>query len=82
VTTTLLDQFLAEECTPYVRRLLEEAIANTAVLRPHFEFNRFEVTVERTDNSIILEDVLDATESGAQTVPLPDFVHALNRRSA
>lgn len=81
-TATLLDQFLAEECTPYVQRLLEEAISNTATLRPHFEFNRFEVSVERLDDTVILEDALDATGAGIQTVPLREFIHALNRRTA
>jgi hypothetical protein len=65
---------------PYVQRLLEDAIHDAAILRPRFEFNRFEVTVERADNVVILEDVLDATE--AQTLRLPEFVHALGRRSA
>lgn len=82
MTMTLLDQFLADECTPYVQRLLEEAIADGSSLCPHFEFNRFEVTVERAENAVVLEDVLDATDAGAQTVPLLEFVQALMRRSA
>lgn len=57
----LLEQFLTEECTEYVRRLLESAITDSAMPRPHFEFNRFEVTIDREAEIVVLEDVLDAT---------------------
>ena len=73
----LLDQFLAQECTASVRRLLEDAIADSATSRPHFEFNRFEVTIERAKNIAVLEDVLDATEAGVRLVPLAEFTAAL-----
>lgn len=79
----LLEQFLAYECSDYVRRLLEDAIADASTLRPHFEFNRFEVTIERDRESVLLEDVLDASEAGVQRVPLAAFTTALSRcRSA
>jgi hypothetical protein len=82
MSTSLLEQFLAHECTSYVRRLLEEAIADAAVPRPHFEFNRFEVTVERDDDAVLLEDVLDARGAGVERVPLAEFTKALTRCSA
>jgi hypothetical protein len=82
MSATLLEQFLSEECTAHVRRLLEEGIADTKLLRPHFAFNRFEVTLERADGFVLIEDVLDVTEAGAERVPLRDFIHALDRRSA
>lgn len=50
--------------------------------RPHFEFNRFEVTIEREANIVVLEDVLDATEAGVQHVPLAEFTAALRQCSA
>ena len=74
---SLLDQFLAEECSSYVRQLLESAIKDASNLRPHFEFNRFEVTVNRDAASVIIEDVLDATDSGSQQLSLSDFVKVL-----
>ena len=77
--SNLLEQFLARECTPHVRQLLEEAIAEASELRPHFEFNRFEVTVERDEGVVLLEDVLDATEAGVLRVPLAEFVKALRK---
>jgi len=47
---TLLDQFLAEECTSYVRDLVRRGLdAGTSGAGPrkqHFEFNRFEVTFD------------------------------------
>lgn len=80
-TSNLIDRFIAQECTPDVRRLLEEAIADEAMLRPHFEFNLFEITIERAEGSVLIEDVLDATEAGSQRVALADFVAALGRCS-
>lgn len=78
----LLEQFLTQECTAYVRRLLEGAIADSATPRPHFEFNRFEIAIERDANIVVLEDVLDATEAGVRHVPLAEFMAALKRCSA
>lgn len=73
----LLEQFLAQECTASVRRLLEDAIADSATSRSHFEFNRFEVTIERAENIAVLEDVLDPTDAGVRLVPLAEFTAAL-----
>lgn len=69
----LLEQFITQECTAYVRHLLEDAIAETATPRSHFEFNRFEITIEREGNVVVLVDVLDSTEAGIQHVPLAAF---------
>ena len=82
MTERVLEQFLTQECTPYVRRLLEEAIADSAAPRPHFEFNRFEVTIEREANVVVIEDVLDATGAGLQRVALAEFTRALGSCSA
>jgi len=77
--SNLLEQFISQECTAYVRRLLEDAIADAATPRPHFEFNRFEITIEREANIVTLEDVLDATATGVQHVPLAEFTAALEQ---
>lgn len=77
MTSSLLRQFLAEECTPHVRRLLEDAIADTATSHARFEFNRFEVTIKRDSKMAILEDALDATEAGVQRLPLAEFANAV-----
>lgn len=73
----LLQQFITQEGTASVRRLLEDAIADSAEQHPHFEFNRFEITIERQLNIVVLEDVLDATSAGVRRVPLADFTAAL-----
>lgn len=80
--STLLEQFTTQECTTYVRRLIEGAIADSGTPRPHFEFNRFEVTIEREANIVVLEDVLNAAETGVQHVSLTEFTAALTQCSA
>jgi hypothetical protein len=77
----LLEQFVTQECTAYVRRLIEDTIANSSRPRPHFEFNRFEITIERQANIVVLKDVLDATDTGVRHVPLAEFTDALRRCS-
>ncbi len=78
----LLEQFLTQECTAHVRRLLEDAIADSVTPRPHFEFNRFDITIERDANIVVLEDLLDATEAGVRHVPLAEFTASLRQCSA
>lgn len=77
----LLDQFLAEECTPSVRYLvragLEAAESGRGPRRHRFEFNRFEVTFDLDEGEVLLEDVLDVREAGAQRVPIAEFSTAL-----
>jgi hypothetical protein len=75
----LLEQFVSEECSVYVRRLLEDAIADRAKVRHHFELNRFEVTIEHDENVVVLQDVLDATQVGVERMPLAEFAGALRR---
>jgi hypothetical protein len=78
---TLLDQFVREECTAYVRGLLLAAVdatrAGRSPTRQRFEFNRFEVTIDTDENIVALEDVLDPGASGAQMMPLEEFAAAI-----
>jgi hypothetical protein len=76
---TLLEEFLNEECTPYVRRLLEEALADATAHCRRFEFNRFEITVDRQKGVVLIEDVLDGSDTGLLQVPLSEFIAALDR---
>ena len=78
---TLFEQFLVEDCTASVRRLLQNAIDEPSLLQPFFEFNRFEVTIDRDNKIVVLEDVLDVTEAGVQRVPFDEFVKAIDDRS-
>jgi hypothetical protein len=79
----LLEEFLSEECTPYVRGLLEAALeaarAGSGPTRRRFEFNRFEVTLDVAGEEVVLEDVLDPAQSGELKLPLSEFYGALDR---
>jgi hypothetical protein len=65
---SLLEQFLSEECTPFTRRLLEEALGDASVHRRLFEFDRFEVTIDRDAGVAELVDVLSPPESPTERV--------------
>jgi hypothetical protein len=82
---TLLEQFLAEECTPDVRDLvrteLERATSGAGPRRKRFEFNRFEVTFDINEGDVLIEDILDVAEAGAQRIPLAEFSAALNKKT-
>lgn len=79
---TLLDQFVREECTAYVRGLLLGAVdaarAGHAPTRQRFEFNRFEVTIDKDEDIIALEDMLEPGAFGAQMLPLAEALDALD----
>jgi len=85
MNATLLDQFLAEECTPYVRELvmsgLEAGRTGAGPRRRRFEFNRFEVTFDLDEDDVLIEDVLDATEAGVQHIRVAEFSTALSIRT-
>lgn len=75
--SSLLEQFIAEECTAYVRHRLHGAVADPSVPIRRFEFNRFEVTIDHGASIAIVEDVLDASDAGCIRVPLAEFAVAL-----
>lgn len=85
MSATLLDQFLAEECTPYVRDLvksgLEAGRSGAGPRTGRFEFNRFEVAFDLDEGGVLIEDVLDATEAGAQRFSIAEFSAALNKEA-
>jgi hypothetical protein len=83
IGATLFDEFLTEECTPYVRDLLraalEAATSGTGPTRTRFEFNRFELELDVDQGVVLLDDVLDAGTSGSQRIPMKIFSEALSR---
>jgi hypothetical protein len=79
MNTSLLEEFLAQECTPHVRRLLADAIADTLTSHHRFEFNRFEVTIDRNSNEVVLEDVLDTSPAGVNRLSLARFAAVLSQ---
>jgi hypothetical protein len=44
-----------------------------------YEFNRFEIALDFDEGNVIIEDVLDASEAGAQRVSIAEFSAALSR---
>jgi hypothetical protein len=81
---SLLEQFLTEECTPYVCRLLLDALqdarAGLAPRRKRLEFNRFEILFDLDEGDVTIEDVLEATNLGVQRVSVTEFSRALRAR--
>jgi hypothetical protein len=82
MSDNLLDQFLTFECTPHVRKLLTNALADPSTSRLRFAFNRFEVTIEPDGGSVLIEDVLDASEAGEHRVTMQEFLRILSRCGA
>lgn len=79
--TTLLERFPATECTPYVRDLvltaLEAGRSATGPRRKRFELDLFELTFDLDEGEVVIEDLLNASEAGAQRVRIEEFSGAL-----
>lgn len=78
---TLLSEFLAEDCDSTVRGQLLAALdqhktSQGSVLR-EFNFNRFNIHFDLTQNLVTVDDELDTGESGSCTISLTAFVAAL-----
>jgi hypothetical protein len=58
VTAPLLDEFLAEECTPHVVGVLRDAVRARSGKR-YFTFNRFNVRLDLDGGTATIEDELD-----------------------
>ena len=78
---TLLDEFIIGECTPYVRKLLCDALACRVdpgvARRMRFELNRFEVTLSFEDKTALLEDVLDTSPAGSRLLRFDELLARL-----
>lgn len=83
MSSTLLEQFLRDECTPHVRALLREAFnrPNETAIRRRFEFNRFDVEFDYDTRQAKIIDDLDVTDAGIQTIGIDDFAAAIERGS-
>lgn len=77
----LLGQFLSEECTPHVRKLLSDALAERSSGRAtrELELNRFNVILDFERGLVVIEDELDVTPAGTVQVTIGEFVAALAR---
>jgi hypothetical protein len=79
---SVLQRFLAEEASPYVRKLIADAMsehgARPAEVQKRFEFNCFEVTLDFAGNAALIEDVLDPDVSGSFRLQLDEFLRCLS----
>ena len=73
---TLLEQFLREECTPHVRKLICEAKA-TSNTKQEFEFNRFNLLLDLEAGHATITDELDASPAGSVDVTLDELFRAI-----
>lgn len=78
-TMNLLNQFLNEDATAYVRQQLLDAIDSGLKQNQvkEFTFNRFNVRIDFGRQTVMLEDDLDASDEGKMEISLPVFVKAL-----
>lgn len=79
---SLLQQFIEEEATPHVRRLIVNAVheheGRPQETQRRFEFNRFEVTLDFDGGVATIEDVLDSASSGEVRLQLGEFIQCLS----
>ena len=78
---SVFDQFLEEEVSPSVRKLIEDAMARHSS-RPEevecqFEFDIFDVSINFQSEVVTIASVLDASSAGEQQLPLHEFLRIL-----
>jgi len=78
---SLVGQFLGEEVTPDVRKLLLQALSAIGEAKGvrEFAFNRFNLVVDTHRGTVSLQDDLDASENGEVEMSIPEFAAALTR---
>ena len=83
---TPLSSLLGEDGVPYVRDRVGSAIADgragTGPRRCALQFNRFEVTVDLDEETVLVQNVLDTTDAGEQRVSIAAFLAAVAERGA
>lgn len=75
----LVQQFLREECTSYVRKLICGAVAERAPVRAldRFEFNRFTLLIDYEAGTVTIDDDLDVEPSGQAAISLSQLLELL-----
>ena len=82
MTQRPIDRFLALECTNEIRQWLESAIADNLLKWKQFNFNLYDVTIDKAKDQVLLEDVLDDSDETVQKLSIREFSEALVRRTA
>lgn len=83
---SLLEQFAEQEATPYVRGLIWEAIrereSNPARELTHFNFDRFDLTLDFVNGTVLIEDELNFDPVANEVrLSLSEFVRYLSSES-
>ena len=78
---TLLDRFLEYEATDFVINRMREALREPTPQIKHFDFNIFDITIDRELGTVVIQDDLDVTEAGTLVVTIADFITALDRKA-
>lgn len=78
VNNSLVEQFIAQELSPHVRKVLREALQQRVdsdkVLARQCEFNCFDVEFDFLKGVVVIQDVLDSGEESSVEMPIADFV--------
>jgi hypothetical protein len=73
---SLFEQFLSEECTPEVRKLVTDAAAHpvSARSKQEFEFNRFDLVLDFDKGTATIQDVTDTSDNGSMSVTISELL--------
>jgi hypothetical protein len=78
---SILDDFLSQDCDVHARREILHDIGryseSNADVNRDYTFNRFVLHLDFRRKEAIIEDDLDASESGVLRLPLVEFASAL-----
>jgi len=76
---SLLEQFLKEECTSHVRKLICETALNRSPAKASaaFEFNRFNLRLDFARGLAVLDDELDVSTSGSVELSVDELLAVL-----
>lgn len=79
--TSLLNDFMEQECDDVVRSMLISDIEKIALENvtqfKEYNFNRFNVYLNVVEKQVRIEDELDVEETGVFTIGLADFLKLL-----
>ena len=82
MTQRPIDRFMSLECTSEIRRWLESASADNQLRWKQFNFNLFDVTIDKAKDEVLLEDVVLESDETVQKLSIREFSDALIRRTA
>jgi len=76
-----LDRFLKIECNVGVKQLLQDALEDEELRWKEFNFNIFNVTIDKSAGLVTVEDAVLMVEEGAKTLSIQHFADVIARGS-